>query len=50
LNELQTLAKHYLRGKEKRSKVAYFAKWAEHERVRLVWGFWDVLWASLRPN
>jgi len=25
-----------LRGKEKRSKVDDFAKWAEHERVRLV--------------
>jgi len=25
-----------LKGKEKRSKVADFAKWAEHERVRLV--------------
>jgi len=25
-----------LRRKEKRSKVADFAKWAEHERVRLV--------------
>jgi len=25
-----------LREKEKRSKVANFAEWAEHERVRLV--------------
>jgi len=30
--------------------VVDFAKWAEHQRVRLVLGFWDALWASLRPN
>ena len=36
LNELRTLAEHCLREKEKRSKVANFAEWAEHERVRLV--------------
>ena len=50
LNELRTLAEHCLKGKEKRSKVADFAKWAEYERVRLILGFWDALWASLRPN
>ena len=36
LNELRTLAEHYLKGKEKMSKMADFAKWAEHERVRLI--------------
>jgi len=35
-NELRTLAEHGLRGKEKRSKVVDFAKWAEQERVRLI--------------
>jgi len=36
LNELRTLAEHCLRGKEKRRFWDDFAKWAKHERVRLV--------------